>query len=106
MAITVARHRAKRNRNLATEERMAGQPGNMPRRALMVAALSGAATVALRTRPVKAAEIDQGAGAISGRAKGHPDVRHLHAVHSATGCKVVEGDVAITGWCNVFDLAD
>ncbi len=22
------------------------------------------------------------------------------------GCKVVEGDVAITGWCKAFDLAD
>ena len=22
------------------------------------------------------------------------------------GCKVIEGDVAITGWCNAFDLAD
>jgi hypothetical protein len=21
-------------------------------------------------------------------------------------CKVVEGDVAVTGWCNAFDLAD
>jgi hypothetical protein len=22
------------------------------------------------------------------------------------GCKVVEGDVAVTGWCKAFDLAD
>jgi len=22
------------------------------------------------------------------------------------GCKVVEGDVAVTGWCKLFDLAD
>jgi hypothetical protein len=22
------------------------------------------------------------------------------------GCKVMEGDVAVTGWCKLFDLAD
>jgi hypothetical protein len=84
---------------------MADEPDCTDRRALMLEALN-AAGAGVRNIRHGAAENDQEAGRVSGRAEGHPDVRHLHAVHSPAECKVVEGFVAITGWCNAFDLAD
>jgi hypothetical protein len=33
-------------------------------------------------------------------------VRYVHLFEPPAGCKVMEGDVAVTGWCKLFDLAD
>lgn len=78
-----------------------------PVQAAIKAALAGIATVALAS----SARAQQKRTKEQAQYQDEPKAGILmcgtctHFV-APSSCKVVEGDVAITGWCNVFDLAD
>lgn len=114
MAITVARATKKRNRNFATGTRMADRPDSMPRRSLMIAALcsaaalGGAAALALpRCASAQHRKMTKERAEYQDEPKGGIMMCGTCTLFIPPAeCKVVEGFVAITGWCNAFDLAD
>jgi hypothetical protein len=69
---------------VALDERVAGRPGCLLRRNLMLAAFGGAAALAIGTRGACAQqEMSRHARNIRMTEGRHYDVRHLHAVHFA-----------------------
>ena len=87
---------------------MAGPPGCAMRRKLMLAALSGAAALALGTRGTSAQpKMSKERAESQDEPKGGIMMCGTCTLFIPPAeCKVVEGFVAITGWCNAFDLAD
>ena len=83
------------------------------RRKLMLAALSGAAALALGMRGTAAPQ-NPGQRKMTQKQAEYQDEPKGGIMMCGTctlfippaECKVVEGFVAITGWCNAFDLAD
>ena len=91
---------------------MAGPPGCTMRRKLMLTALSGAAALALGTRGTAAPQNSTLQKMTRKQAEYQDEPKGILMCGTCTlfippsECKVVEGYVAITGWCNAFDLAD
>jgi len=92
---------------------MAGPPRCEIRRKLMVTALSGAAALALGTRGTAAPQNSAQQKMTKKQAEYQDEPKGgIMMCGTCTlfvppaECKVVEGYVAITGWCNAFDLAD
>ena len=92
---------------------MAGPPGCVMRRRLMLTALSGAAALALGARGTSAPhnsaqpKMTQKQAEYQDEPKGGIMMCGTCTLFIPPAeCKVVEGFVAITGWCNAFDLAD
>ena len=91
---------------------MAGPPGCVVRRKLMLTALSGAAALALGTRGIAAPQDSAQQKMTRTQAEYQDEPKGILMCGTCTlfippaECKVVEGYVAITGWCNAFDLAD
>jgi hypothetical protein len=93
---------------------MAGPPGCVMRRKLMLTALSGAATLALGTGGGTAAPQNPAQQKMTQKQAEYQDEPKGGIMMCGTctlfippaECKVVEGFVAVTGWCNAFDLAD
>ena len=85
---------------------MADRPSTMPRRAAL-AVLGGAATLALGARVTSAQQkMTKAQAQYQDTPKGIMMCGTCTLFLPPAGCKVVEGDVAVTGWCNAFDLAD
>ena len=87
---------------------MADHPGCPVRRKLMLGALSGAAALALATRGADAQQkMSKQRAEYQDEPKGDILMCGTCTLFIPPAeCKVVEGFVAITGWCNAFDLAD
>jgi hypothetical protein len=92
---------------------MAGPPGCVMRRRLMLTALSGATALALGARGTAAPQnsaqpkMTQKQAEYQDEPKGGIMMCGTCTLFIPPAeCKVVEGYVAITGWCNAFDLAD
>lgn len=87
---------------------MAGPPGCATRRKLMLTALSGAAALALGTRRTRAQpKMTRQQAEYQDEPKGGIMMCGTCTLFIPPAeCKVLEGFVAITGWCNAFDLAD
>jgi hypothetical protein len=102
-----------RQTQVASRARMADPPGCVMRRKLMLTALSGAAAVALGAR-TNAAPQNSAQQKLTKMQAEYQDEPKGGIMMCGTctlflppaECKVVEGYVAITGWCNAFDLAD
>lgn len=75
------------------------------RRALL-AALGGAVTSALGTRTTAQPKMTKAQAQYQDEPKGIMMCGTCTLFLPPAGCKVMEGDVAVTGWCNAFDLAD
>jgi hypothetical protein len=85
---------------------MAERRATMPRRAAL-AALGGAASLALGPRGATAQpKMTRAQAQYQDEPKGIMMCGTCTLFLPPAGCKVVEGDVAVTGWCNAFDLAD
>jgi hypothetical protein len=76
------------------------------RRAWMLAALGGAATLAFGPRAIAQPKMTRKQAEYQDEPKGIMMCGTCTLFIPPAGCKVVEGDVAVTGWCNAFDLAD
>ena len=78
------------------------------RRKLMLTALSGAAALALGSRGATAQQkMTKERAEYQDEPKGDILMCGTCTLFIPPAeCKVVEGFVAITGWCNTFDLAD
>ncbi|MGB9364490.1 MAG: hypothetical protein WCE79_00610 [Xanthobacteraceae bacterium] len=91
---------------------MAGPPGCVMRRKLMLTALSGVAALALGARGLSAQHNSAQQKMTRKQAEYQDEPKGILMCGTCTlfvppaECKVVEGYVAITGWCNAFDLAD
>ena len=91
---------------------MAGPPGCVMRRKLMLTALSGAAALALHTRAAAAQHNAAPQKMTKQQSEYQDEPKGILMCGTCTvfippaECKVVEGFVAVTGWCNAFDLAD
>ena len=87
---------------------MADRPDRMPRRAWMLGALGGAVTVALCGRQAAAQQkMTKEQAQYQDEPKGGIMMCGTCTLFiEPAECKVVEGFVAVTGWCNAFDLAD
>ena len=75
------------------------------RRALL-AALGGAAASALGGRATAQPKMTKAQAQYQDEPKGIMMCGTCTLFLPPAGCKVMEGDVAVTGWCNAFDLAD
>jgi len=86
---------------------MAGQSDSPARRTLMLGTATGAAALALglRTAPAQPKMTRQQAQ-YQDEPKGILMCGTCTLFVPPAECKVVEGFVAITGWCNAFDFAD
>lgn len=76
------------------------------RRACMFAALGGGATVAFGARAIAQPKMTQKQAEYQDEPKGIMMCGTCTLFLPPAGCKVVEGDAAVTGWCDAFDLAD
>ena len=86
---------------------MADRPDSMPRRGLMMAALGGAAALALPRCAGAQTKMTKTQAEYQDEPKAGILMCGTCTLFIAPAeCKVVEGFVAITGWCNAFDLAD
>jgi hypothetical protein len=102
-----------RQTQVASRTRMAGPPDCVMRRRLVLSALSSAATLALGTHGSSAQHISAPQKMTQKQAEYQDEPKGgILMCGTCTlfippaECKVVEGYVAITGWCNAFDLAD
>jgi len=75
------------------------------RRALL-AVLGGAVTSALGARAAAQPKMTKAQAQYQDEPKGIMMCGTCTLFLPPAGCKVMEGDVAVTGWCNAFDLAD
>ena len=91
---------------------MAGPLRCVMRRRLMLTALSGAAALSLGARGAWAQHNSAQQKMTRKQAEYQDEPKGILMCGTCTlfvppaECKVVEGYVAITGWCNAFDLAD
>lgn len=91
---------------------MADPPGCVMRRRLMLTVLSGAAALTLGRRGAAAQHNSPQQKMTRKQAEYQDEPKGILMCGTCTlflppaECKVVEGYVAITGWCNAFDLAD
>ncbi|MEJ0074835.1 MAG: iron oxidase [Alphaproteobacteria bacterium] len=86
---------------------MAGPPICSERRKLVLTTLSGAALLALGARDTIAqAKMTRERAQYQDEPKGILMCGTCSLFLPPAACKVVEGYVAVTGWCNAFDLAD
>ena len=77
------------------------------RRACMSAALGGAVALAFGARAARAQpKMTRTQAEYQDEPKGIMMCGTCTLFLPPAGCKVVEGDVAVTGWCNAFDMAD
>lgn len=84
---------------------MAERRANMPRRTVL-AGIGGAATLALGARATAQPKMTRAQAQYQDEPKGIMMCGTCTLFLPPAGCKVMEGDVAVTGWCNAFDLAD
>jgi len=80
---------------------------DIPRRALMLGALGSAATLALGSRARAQKKMTQKQAEYQNEPKGGIMMCGTCTLFIPPAeCKVVEGFVAVTGWCNAYDFAD
>ncbi len=93
---------------MALRKHIADQPGCATRRKLILTALGGAAALAIGSRGATAQpKMSKERAEYQDEPKGGIMMCGTCTLFIASAeCKVVEGFVAITGWCNAFDLAD
>jgi len=92
---------------VASGECMADQSDCPARRKLMLGAASGAAVLALGLRATAAQpKMTRQQAQYQDEPKGILMCGTCTLFIPPAECKVVEGYVAITGWCNAFDFAD
>jgi hypothetical protein len=90
---------------VASGSRMADEPDCTDRRKLMLTALSAAA-LTLGTSASAQPKMTRQQAEYQDEPKGILMCGTCTLFIPPAECKVVEGFVALTGWCNAFDLAD
>jgi len=93
------------DRETQVGERMADEPDCTDRRAMMLAALNAAA-LSFGTSALAQPKMTRKQAEYQDEPKGISMCGTCTLFIPPAECKVVEGFVAITGWCNAFDLAD